>query len=269
MLVAMTLDPLGTDKFADEASLANAEEALLWERLASRGDASARSALIEMHRPFARIVAATYFGRRIDDDIDFDEYHQWALLGMIDSVDRFDAARGVRFKTFASRRMHGCILDGIECATEKQQQIAARRRLRQERAADALASARMGRSAAGAVVGDSDLFSVLAEVGMGLALGLMLEGTGMAAPAVDATVPDRAYERFELRQLKTAVHACIDELSKQEQLVIKGHYLDDLRFVEIAAKLGLTKGRVSQVHKHAMDKMRIILQAPDPLHLSL
>src|SRR5882724_4737212 len=101
--------------------------AQLWERVRLHTDASARAALIESYRPFAKMVAATFYGRRINDEIEFDDYHQWSLLGMIESIDRFDPGRGVKFETFASRRMHGCIIDGIESATEKQRQIAARR----------------------------------------------------------------------------------------------------------------------------------------------
>lgn len=262
-------DPPDVEALADAPTSAPGQEAQLWLRFREHGDMAARAALIEMHRPFARIVAATYFGRRIDDDIEFDEYHQWALLGMIESVDRFDMARGAGFRTFASRRMHGCILDGLERSTEKQQQIAVRRRLREERAEDALQSARAGRGDAGAAVGEAELFAVLAEVGMGLALGMLLEGTAMVEPALDAAIPDHAYERVELRQLQACVRASIGELSEQEQLVVKGHYLDDLRFVEIAAKLGLTKGRVSQIHKQALDKLRARLRAPDSLDLIL
>ena len=57
--------------------------AALWQRLRRDRDANARAALIEHYRPFARKVAAMLYGRRIDDDIVFDDYHQWALLGMI------------------------------------------------------------------------------------------------------------------------------------------------------------------------------------------
>ncbi len=247
------------------------DEASLWERLSIERDATARWQLVELYRPFARMVAATYFGRRIDDDIEFDDYHQWAIVGMIESIDRFDAKRGVQFKTFASRRMHGCILDGIESTTEKQRQIAVRRRLREERAADALAAARATEDA---FDGDSladtlDIFKVLAEVGIGLALGLMLEDTGMVAPAPDAVSPDQSYARVELRQLQASVRACVGRLSGQEQRVIQGHYLEDQRFTEIAIDMGLTRGRVSQIHKQALEKLRSALGPTTRLDIAL
>ena len=225
----------------------------LWRRLREHDDA-ARAELIERYRPFARIVAATYYGRRIDDDIEFEEYHQWALVAMIESVDRFDATRGVQFKTFASRRLHGAILDGIESATEKQRQIAMRRRLREERVATALKTAQ----AEGTQDTDSvdDVFRVLAEIGIGLALGLMLEDSGMIAPPANAVAPDAAYAHTEQRQLTRSVQQAVQSLTEQEQVVIRCHYVEDRLFSDIAQQLGLSKGRVSQIHKQALDRLR-------------
>ena len=238
----------------------------LWRQL-REGDITAREALIERYRPFARIVAATYYGRRIDDDIEFDDYHQWGLVAMIESLDRFDATRGVQFKTFASRRMHGAILDGIESATEKQRQIAMRRRLRQERVAATLEAAK-----ANAVQDEDDVaqaFRVLAEVGIGLALGLMLEDSGMMAPAPDAVMPDHAYAQAEQRQLTRSVREAVKSLSEQEQVVIRCHYLEEQMFIDVARTLGLTKGRVSQIHRQALEKLRRLMSATDALDVSL
>lgn len=241
-------------------------DAPLWLRVRDR-DADAREAAIEHYRPFARMVAATYFARRIDDDIEFDDYHQWALVAMIESVDRFDAARGVQFKTFASRRMHGAILDGVESATEKQRQIAMRRRLREERAAAALKAAQ-GAKAEGADDVE-DVFRVLAEVGIGLALGLMLEDSGMIAPGADAAGPDSAYVHAEQRQLTRSVRQAVKALTEQEQLVIRCHYLEEQLFSDIALQLGLSKGRISQIHKQALERLRRAMSPPAGLDVKL
>lgn len=239
-----------------DAAAVEARELDLWRRLHEHADAAAREELIGHYRPFAKVVAATYYGRRIDDDIDFDDYHQWALLAMIESVDRFDPRRGVQFKTFASRRMHGCIVDGIESSTEKHRQIAMRRRLREERTAVTLAAATAASSGRPA---GSDIFEVLAEIGIGLALGLMLENSGMIAPPPDAIAPDQAYSRLEIRQLAESVRCSLGQLSEQEQTVIRAHYTEDMRFNDISTRLGLTKGRVSQIHHQALGKLRQLL----------
>ena len=254
------------DDAAAPAPSGDASDDALWRRL-REGDTVAREALIERHLAFGRVVAATYFGRRIDDDIEFDDYLQWALVAMIESIDRFDAGRGVQFRTFANRRMHGAIVDGIASATEKQRQIAMRRRLREERVASALTAAQ------GAKAGEADevdeIFRVLAEVGIGLALGLMLEDSGMIAPAPDAAAPDSAYVQVEQRQLTLSVQRAVKSLTEQEQVVIRCHYLEDQLFSDIALQLGLTKGRISQIHKQALERLRRLMSRSAVLDVKL
>jgi RNA polymerase sigma factor for flagellar operon FliA len=236
----------------------------LWQRLRHHADNGARAALIEAYRPFARTVAATYYGRRVTDEIAFDDYHQWSLLGMIESVDRFDPQVGVKFETFASRRMHGRIVDGIESSTEMQQQIAGRRRLRAARLNDIKAMAREKRGPASnqVPVPDEDLLGYLAEVGMGLAVALMLEGTGMAqSEAIAEARPESGYERVELQQVRSALNTSIGQLNTQEQSVIRSHYLHHHPFEDICTRMQLSKGRISQIHRQALGKLRDMLSA--------
>ena len=102
------------------------QESALWKRLRDGADTGARDALLAMHMPYAKVVAASYYSRRFHDEIEFGDYLQYASVGLLEAMDRYDPARGVQFRTFAARRMHGAILNGLERLTEKQQQIAAR-----------------------------------------------------------------------------------------------------------------------------------------------
>jgi RNA polymerase sigma factor FliA len=94
-------------------------EAELWELWREHADDGARQRLLDLHLPYARIVAASYYAKRFHDEIEFADYLQLASLGLIEALGRFDPGVGVQFRTFAARRMHGAILDGIEQLTEK------------------------------------------------------------------------------------------------------------------------------------------------------
>lgn len=234
-----------------------ADEHLLWHRLRSHADAAAREKLLALHLPYARVVAATYYGRRYHDEIEFGDYHQLASIGLLEAMDRFDPDRGAQFRTFAARRMHGAILNGLERLTEKQQQISARQRMRSERAESLkeIALDRTGARAGAAPKGAEQLMKYVAEVGLGLALSWLLEGTAM----VDD--PDRAesipfYRSTEVRQLRERLVALVDALPPQERTVIRSHYLQELPFEQVAKTLKLTKGRVSQIHKQALLRLR-------------
>jgi len=239
-------------------------ETELWRRWRSERDVSAREQLITQFQDYARIVAATYYARRISEEIEFGDYLQLARIGLIESVDRYDPAVGAQFKTFAARRMHGSILSGLERLTEKQQQIAVRQRLRQERlqavkaeAADAAGFTSSPKGKAYKPASPDSLFRYLAEVGIGLAIAHLLEGTGMVDPGnAPAQEPQGHYQHIELKQLQQRIRELVGRLSEQEKTVIRYHYLQEHSFDEIASTLKLTRGRISQIHHKALSTLR-------------
>jgi RNA polymerase sigma factor FliA len=234
-------------------------EASWWQEWRGAGDAQAREKLLELHLPYTRVVAAAYYARRYSDDIEFGDYLQYASVGMLEAMDRYDPQRGVQFRTFAARRMHGAILNGLERLTEKQQQIAARQRLRAERLQDVREAA--AGDGAGPGQSPEQLMRFVAEVGIGLAVCWMLEGTAMVEDAAGTTsIP--FYQSAQLRQMRERLVQAVERLPPQERTVIRHHYLQEVPFERIAADLQLTKGRISQIHKQALLHLRRLLGAP-------
>src|ERR671910_1572583 len=56
----------------------------------------------------ARRVAAT-----MPHSIDLSDLVQDGVLGLIDAAHRFDEARGIKFETFAERRVRGAMIDAL------------------------------------------------------------------------------------------------------------------------------------------------------------
>lgn len=221
------------------------EEQALWAA-ARAGDAQARARLIEGFLPFARIMAAKLYAARIDHDVEFEDYLQYATVGLIESVDRFDPAFGAQFKTFAAHRIQGAVSNGLEHQSEKREQVATRRRL--------LAERRDG-AAAALDAGAGDLFQQLADVAVGLALGFVLDGASDPAE-LDEPAPAHPYGAIEMDQLRARLQALVASLPQRERLVIKYHYLNQVPFNQIADNMGITKGRVSQIHHNALALLR-------------
>lgn len=236
-----------------DTAVAAIEESALWKRLRDGADTGARDALLAMHMPYAKVVAASYYSRRFHDEIEFGDYLQYASVGLLEAMDRYDPARGVQFRTFAARRMHGAILNGLERLTEKQQQIAARQRLRADRMQDLKS---LAQDAAGTPPQQPEqLMRFVSDVGIGLALCWMLDGTAMIENTEAATaIP--FYQDHALRQARERLLRAVDALAPQERTVIRNHYLQEMPFDEIAASLRLTKGRISQIHKQALLHLR-------------
>jgi RNA polymerase sigma factor for flagellar operon FliA len=223
---------------------------VLWHRFVLERDAGVRERLVKAYQGLTRIMAAKVYARRVYTEMEFDDYLHYATVGLIESIDRFDPSRGIRFETYASTRITGAILNGIESSSEIQEQVAARRRVIGQRLGtlkDAPAAPQADSAAA--------VFAHLAELAIGLAIGFVLEDSGMLMDT-QSEYADNTYQAVELKQLQARVRAQLGTLPANQQRVIECHYLQYLPFEEIARTMGLTRGRIAQLHKEALTNLR-------------
>ncbi len=216
-----------------------------WTQFVHERSDKDRDRLVESYSPYANIIAAKLYANRQTDEIEFEEFRQYALVGLIEAIDRYDPERGASFKTYAGYRIKGAVLDGIEKYCEKQQQISIRARLREERMEDMLREA--GES-------QQDPFSRLVDVAIGVAIGFMLEDSGMFQAETGA-YEHNIYRSHELNDLVRVMQAIVETLPEQEKVVIKYHYFQYVRFDHIAEHMQLSKARVSQIHHSALRRM--------------
>lgn len=223
------------------------DEDRLWRRWAGEGDEQARESLAELYMPYASSLAAGLFSKAPRGEFPFEEYRQFAMVGLMESIDRYEPGRGAHFKTFALPRIRGAVYNGLERMSERQQQRAFRRRAEPERV-DSLVSDRFSSEAS------PQLLEELESIGVGIALGLILEGVG-SRPGVELLQED-AYAQLEMGQLNRQLWEMVDRLTVREREVIVLHYRQFKNFDEIADDLQLTKGRISQLHRQAVSRLR-------------
>lgn len=227
------------------------DEDALWRCWIERRDHAARDAIARHYLAYARALAAQLYSGRSSDEFEFDEYVQFATVGMMESLDRFDPSQGVMFKTFANRRITGAVLSGLALLSERQEQVVFRKRIADERTASLTDEKPL----------DDDpeaILRELASIGVGLALGYILDGTGMVE-GNEPALPDNTYIRTELKQSRERISHLVRRLTAREQEVVRLHYFQSKSFDEVAEQLGLSKGRVSQLHKQALGRLRGLL----------
>ncbi|HZV63596.1 MAG TPA: sigma-70 family RNA polymerase sigma factor, partial [Telluria sp.] len=222
----------------------------LWTCFVASRDAAAREQLVATYLEFARILAAKMYRGRTYTEMEFGDYLQYARIGLVEAIDRFEPERGFKFETFAASRINGAMLNGIATSSEIQQQIAARRRTLTQR----LGTLQEG---AETPVGADAVFARLAELALDLAVGFALEDSGMDA---SGAYPDNSYHGVEMKQLRARVHGALAALPERQRMLLHGHYLQQQSFADLADGMGLTRGRVAQLHKEALGNLRARLQ---------
>lgn len=227
--------------------------AQLWACFGSVRDSASRDTLALSYQGYVRMIAARHYARRGDDSIGFDEYLQLGQVGLLEAIDRFQPELGLAFETFASKRVAGAILNGIAHMTEVQQQLAERRRSRAERI-DSLQPEVIDTPEDQATA----LFEQLAQLAVGLAIGFTLDDSALEDD--EPAYADNGYRSVELRQLREQVMLAVRALPERVRQVISLHYLQQHSFAEVAEQLGLSPGRISQLHREGIDRLRRGLQ---------
>lgn len=245
-------EPYGSQG-AEGMPLESLDEEQLWQCWHDTHDPAARQRLSEIYLSYARALAAKSYSRRVHNEFEFNEYLHFAVVGMMEALDRYKPDRGSHFKTFATPRINGAILNGLDCLSERQQQIGLRRRLARERLESL-------KTEASEMDSGQKLLQELGDIGIGVALGFLLEGTGMLL-SPDERLPDNAYSHIELKQLREWVWQMVEQLTEREAQVIRAHYLQEQSFEDIASAMQLTKGRISQLHRQGLERIRKLVEA--------
>jgi len=227
----------------------DAGEAALWRALRHEGSAGARDRLFSLYLPFARSLAGRQFKSRRGGDVEYEDLLQLGCAGLLEAIDRFDPGFGVPFKGFAVRRINGSMIDGLAKMSEVREQISYRSRVRRERLRSLAADAE-------APAGPGQAMEALIDLAVGLALGFMLEGTTLYQGEAQAAVQPTAYDSLAWRDLVKRATVELARLPERDRRIIELHYLDDVNFDQIARLYGLTKGRISQLHKAALILLR-------------
>lgn len=232
---------------AEKKALTAEEEHALWKEFVRKRDTESRVKLIDHHYPLARKIAAKLFALRTDETLEFPDFMQYASLGLLESIDRYDPSRNATFNTYASYRIQGAILNGIEKTSEKLAQRSYRKRLQKERLESLGKGVKTSQS--------EDLFAEMADVAIGLAIGYMLEDSGLYRKD-EVAQEDDPYRCYELKRIQERLQIVVEALPEREKFIVEYHYVRYVSFEEISELLGLSKGRISQIHRRALILLR-------------
>lgn len=236
-------------------------------------------AVAESHRIVAGLPFVEALARRMaasmPNSIDIGDLVQDGVLGLIDAAHRFDEGRGIKFETFAERRVRGAMIDALRkdawprgVRRQRRELDAAREQLRRELGHEpsmADLAARVGsdeKRLSRTIVRINTI-----EATSPLATGEHFDESCLPAALVpsEPDAPDKAYEKLEVRE---RVRVAVAALPPREQKVIARYYYSEVTMKEIGAEIGVNESRVSQLHARAIRRLRESLGEMGPAVVS-
>ena len=201
--------------------------------------------------------------RRVPASVAYDDLVQDGMIGLLHAARKFADDGGAQFESYAATRIYGAIIDGLRGSDPRSRHLGrAMRRVDEAHTAleqelgrqpsESEVAARVGFRlgeyqallrdvAAHRVVSYDDQFEWEHEDP-----GADLFASGALGPA----------ERVEQREREQAVIEAFSALSERERNVMDLYYDNGLMFQDIAQRLGVSTGRVSQLHTECLRKLR-------------
>ena len=213
--------------------------------------------LISGHMDLVRKIAWHMHGR-VGSAIEIDDLIQIGYFGLVTAAQKYSVKEGASFASYAVLRIRGAIVDHLRkssnlCRTTIQMQ-------QKTKLVEASLLKKLHRSPSRQEISDE----------LGIKIDEFDEWERAFAANVHTSL-DAAYDEFSMwfvskdsspeqklseADLRKSLRMSLEDLSQKEALVIQLYYVEELNVYEIAEVLDVTTGRVSQIKKSAISKLR-------------
>ena len=239
---------------------------------------SAAHPRVTAHLPYVAQVARRV-ATRMPPSVDFRDLVQDGVLGLIDAAQNFDDTKGIKFETFAERRIRGAMIDVLRKTAwprgirrQRRELEAARDTLRAELGAEpshAQLAARIG-------CHEQRLSQRVVRIASLESMARVSEDPTCTAAAMPVELvpaqpeqPDAVYDR---RETNARLRAAIAALPARDQHIIRRYYYGEATMKDVGRAVGVNESRVSQLHARALRRLRELLEtrtAGQPLSASV
>jgi len=226
-----------------------------------------RDRVVLEHLPLVKAIAVRVH-ENLPVHVDLDDLVHAGILGLFDAANKYNPDKQVVFSSYAKHRIKGAILDSLRQLDWASRDM--RRRHKQVEAATRDLSSTLQRAPTEAEVAaklgmDVDRWRTmmldLRNVGLVSASTRSNENEDLPAPdfpGKQEAQPDSICAR---EQLRGVLGDAMKTLPERYQKVVVLYYTNEMTMKEIGGVLGINESRVSQIHKSALEKMMVVLQA--------
>lgn len=233
--------------------------------------------LIGQHAPLVRRLALRLVSR-LPSNVELDDLMQAGMMGLLDAIRRYQETPTAQFETYAVTRIRGAMIDELRSQDWLPRSV--RSKSRTIETAIQRLNHRLLRPATEIEISqelDMPLadYQALLEDAHGVQvvhyedLARFQDDGGNPLDTLQETAEDSAGHRASpLNQLisgglREQLIEAIKSLPEREQLLLSLHFEQDLNQKEVAAVMGVTEGRVSQLRSQAIVRIRASLARAD------
>ncbi len=213
--------------------------------------------IVRHYAPKIRFLALR-LKSKLPRNVELNEMISSGTLGLMEALGKFRPQMGIRFETYAEKRIRGAMLDELRRLDWFPRSL--RQRVRAIDEALRHVELTHGRQAT-----EEELHELtgidMHEVRQGLEA--MQSQLWLSLDAIEDTMagdgPDAGGEPYSdtaRRELVERVAPLVERLTPKEKLVLSLYYTDGMNMRETAEIMGITEGRVSQLHSQALNRLR-------------
>ncbi len=210
--------------------------------------------LVTSHMSLVGHIVRESMGR-LPGHVNRDDLTSAGLAALVQAARSYDASRGVPFTRYASTRVRGAIIDelrGVDWASRS-----VRRRARELDDTRSRLATALGRTPSDAEVATAAGLTVeeLAANNDDVSRASVMSLQGFGDTPIDDVLPTRApspEERVEQNERIGYLVDSVAELPERLRVVVEGYFFAERPMADIAAELGVSESRVSQMRAEAL-----------------
>jgi RNA polymerase sigma factor for flagellar operon FliA len=227
---------------------------------------STRDQLVLEYAPLIKYIAQK-IAARLPANIELDDLISSGVIGLMDAIEKYDASRDNKFKTYAEFRIRGAILDELRAQDWVPRSVREKAKMLERvyvkieqtkgrQATDEEVCAELGinqeefhellNQVRSVSLLSYDDFSSLSKADKRFLQGMGENGSKAPTP----------FSEINVAYIKRLISEAIHDLPEKQRLVLSLYYYEDLNLKEIGRVLDVTESRVSQLHTQAILRLK-------------
>jgi len=221
--------------------------------------------LIVEYAPLIKYIAQK-IASRLPANIELDDLISSGVIGLMDSIDKYDATRDNKFKTYAEFRIRGAILDELRAQDWVPRSV--REKAKQLERCYTKIQQKTGRHATDEEVCEElginteefhDLLNQVRSVSLisyDDISNFSKTDKKMLHGFTENEKGANPFSEVNSATIRKLIAESIQDLPEKQRLVLSLYYYEDLNLKEIGRVLDVTESRVSQLHTQAIIKLK-------------